>query len=100
METDDNWPAVVRNLARSKTVWRRISWILSREGATPRVSGFFFKVVIQAVLLFVADTWLVTPRMGMALGGFHTQVAIRLTVQLPQRTTNGTWKYTSAAVAR
>ena len=42
-----------------KTVWRRISRILSREGATPRVSGFFFKDVIQAVLIFGAGTWVV-----------------------------------------
>ena len=39
-ETDDDWPAVVRNLARAKTVWRRMSYILSREGATPWVSVF------------------------------------------------------------
>ena len=30
--------------------------ILSREVATPRVSGLFFKAVIQAVLLFRAET--------------------------------------------
>ena len=28
--TDDDWPEVVRNLARVKTVWRRMSRILSR----------------------------------------------------------------------
>ena len=67
--TDNNWLAVVRNLAQAKTVWRRMPWILNREEATPRVSGFFFKAVIQAVLIFRAETWVVTPRMGMALGG-------------------------------
>ena len=44
-------------------------WILSRKRTTPRVSGFFFKAVIQGVLLFGAETWVVTPRMGTALGG-------------------------------
>ena len=66
---------MVRNLARPKTVWRRMSQILSREGVTPQVSGLFFKVVIQAVVLFGADAWVVTPRMVTALGGFQTQVA-------------------------
>ena len=65
--TYNNWPMVVSNLARAKTVWRRMSQILSREGATPRVSGFFFKDVIHAVLLFGAETWVFTPRMGTAL---------------------------------
>ena len=63
------------------------------------MSGFFFKAVIQAVLLFVAETWLVTPRMGMALGGVQTQVARRLTGHLPRRATDRMWKQTPAAAA-
>ena len=45
-ETEDDWLAVVRNLDWAKTVWWRMSRILNREGATTRVSGFFFKAVI------------------------------------------------------
>ena len=74
--------------------------ILSREGTASRVSGFFFKAVIQMVLIFVADTWVVTPHMGKALGGSQTQVEGRLTGQLLWRTTDGKWRYTSAAAAR
>ena len=54
---DDDWPVVVKNLSRARKVWSRMSRILSREGAAPRVSGFFFKAVVQAVLLFGAETW-------------------------------------------
>ena len=43
--------------------------IIIREGAAPQVSGLFFKAVIQVVLLFEAETWVVTPRMGKSLGG-------------------------------
>ena len=100
LATDDDWPAVVRNLARAKKVWSRMPRILSREGAKPWVSGLFFKAVIQVVLIFGADTWMVTPHMGKALGGFQTQVAIRMTVQLLWKTTDGTWRYSSAAAAR
>ena len=88
------------NLARAKTVRRRMSWILSREGAMPRVSGLFLKYMIQAVMFFRAETWVATTRMGTVLAGFQTQVTRRLTGQLLQRTTDGTWKYTSLAAAR
>ena len=98
--TDNDWPAVVSNLARAKTVWRRMSRIISREVATPRVSVFFFKAMIQAVLLFGSETWVVTPHMGTALGGFQTQVDRRLMGHLSWRTKDRTCKYTSAAVAR
>ena len=42
----DDWLTVVQNLVKAQTVWWRILKILSREGARPRVSGFFFKAVI------------------------------------------------------
>ena len=89
--TDDNWPAVVRNLENVRAVWRRMTRILSREGAEPQVSGFFFKSVIQSVLLFGAETWIVNPCMGRVLGGFQDQVARRLTVQLPWRRSDRKW---------
>ena len=52
-----------------------MSHILSKEGVTPQVSRFFFKSVIHAVMIFGAETWMVTPCMGTALRGFQTHVA-------------------------
>ena len=43
--------------------WGCLSRILSREGADPKVSGHFFKSVLQAVLMCGAYTWVLTPRM-------------------------------------
>ena len=57
--TDDDWTVVMNNLSPARKVWSRILRIFSREGATPWVSGFFFKDVIQAVLIFGAGTWVV-----------------------------------------
>ena len=37
--------------------------------------GVFFKAVVQAVLLFVSETWVMTPRIGRALGSFQHRVA-------------------------
>ena len=99
MAADDEWPAVVKNLSYPKKIWRRMSRILSREGAAPQVSGLFFKAVVQAVLLFRLETWVVNPCMVKALGGFQTQVVERLMGRLPQRTPDGKWRYTSAATA-
>ena len=68
---DDDWLAVAKNFYRKRAVWRRMTRILSREGAAPRVSGFFFKAIVQAVLLFGLETWVVTTHMGKALRGFR-----------------------------
>ena len=49
---DDDWLEVVRNLAKPRVVWRRITRILSREGANLWVSDFFLKDVVQSLILF------------------------------------------------
>ena len=63
-----DWPEIVRNLSKTGTVWQRLTMILIREGAASRVSGFFLKSVVQSVLIFGAETWVVTPCMGRVLG--------------------------------
>ena len=70
----NNPPAVVRNLSRTRLVWKRMTRISSKEGAEPRVSGLFLKAVVQTVLLFGSETWVVTPRTGRALGILQEQV--------------------------
>ena len=57
----DNWPAVVWNMEKARAVWRKMTNILSREGGDLQVSRFFFKAIIKLVLLFGAETWVVTP---------------------------------------
>ena len=52
----NDWLAVIRNLIKSRVVWWRMIRILIREGLRPQVSGFFFKSVIQLVLLLGAET--------------------------------------------
>ena len=66
---DNDWPAVVRKLSLARAVWNRMTRILSREGAALRVSGLFFKAVVQAVLLFGLETWVVTPPHRKGPGG-------------------------------
>ena len=64
---DDDWPAVAGNLGKVQKIWGRLKRILSREGADKRVSGSFSKAVVQQVLLFGAETWVVTGKHGDGL---------------------------------
>ena len=75
---DDDCTAVIRNLMKVRIIWRRMSRIMIRKGGRPQVPVFFFKDVAQLVLLFGAETWVVTPRMGWFLGSFQDQVTWRL----------------------
>ena len=90
---DDDWLAVVGNLGNVRKTWGRLSWILSREGADTKVSGHFYKAVSQAVLLFRAETWVLTLRMEWALDIFQHRVARRLTGRQRRRRGGGSWSY-------
>ena len=52
LAADDDWMEVIWNLANARAVWRRTMRILIREGARLWVSEFFFKSVVQSVLIF------------------------------------------------
>ena len=91
MAEDNYWTVVVRNLSGARAVWKGMLRILSREGADLWVSGFFFKSVVQAVLLFATETWVVTLCMGRVLGGFQDQVARNLTGRIQWQWVDGKW---------
>ena len=90
---DDDWIAVVGNLGKSRNSWGRLSGILIREGADPKVSVNFHKAVAQAVLLSWAERWVPTPRMDQALDSFHHRFKRRITGRHPLRRGDGIWEY-------
>ena len=69
--TDDNWLAVERNLRRAWGKWGRLKNILRREGEDKRTVGRFYVAVMQAVILFGSETWVLTPQLEKDLIGFH-----------------------------
>ena len=68
--TDDDWPAVARNLQKARATWGRLARILGQEGADPKMSRNFYIAVTQQVLLFRAETWVLTVKMEAALEAF------------------------------
>ena len=63
---DDDWPSVAENLVKARKSWGRMQGIMRRGGATTRISGNLFKAAVQQVLLFGAETQVVTPKMEQA----------------------------------
>ena len=96
----NDWSEMMRNMTKARAVWQKMLMILIREGARPRVSGFLFKAIVQSVLLFRGETWVVTPRMGWVLGGFQYQVARKLTGWIPHQGLDGRWEYNLTKAAR
>ena len=93
MYLDRDWPTVVRNLGKAQKKCYRLTRILVREGANTRVSGTFFNMVAQSVLIFGSYIWVMTPHMCQSLGVFQHKVSLRMTVGKPLRRPDGRWEY-------
>jgi len=76
--TDDDWPAVYRNLSRARERWRHVSRVLVRDGADAKSIGKFYVVVVMAVLLYGAESWVFTVHIRTTLAGFHNRIVRRI----------------------
>ena len=52
--------------------------LLRIEGADEWTLGVLYVAVVQAVLLYGLETWVISPLIGSTLGGFHHIVTYRL----------------------
>ena len=93
--TDDDWPEVAGNIRKAQLSWGRLARVLGREGADPKVSRSFYTAVTQQVLLFGAETWVLTRKMESALDAFQGRVARRLTGRQHRWDRDGWWFYPS-----
>ena len=73
LAADDYWQVVIQNLTKALLVWRRMTRILSREGVRLRVHVFFFKSVVQSLLLLGEEMWVVTPVWDVSWGVSRTR---------------------------
>ena len=69
-------------------------------GEAAGIRIFFFKAIVQSVLLLYAETWVVTPHIERVLGGFQDQVARRLTMRMPHQRYERRQEYTSTEEAK
>jgi len=91
--TDSDWAALHTNLRRARYKWYKLSKLLTREGANPRIFGTFCKAVVQIVLLFGCESWTMTDAMWTALKGFHHRVARRMANMMAYGGSGGGWIY-------
>ena len=89
LEPDNECPEVSFNLRREWKKWALLSWAIRREGADARTSRIFYTTLVQVVLLYRSESWVMSTRIGKTLGGFQHRLKGRIT----QRNGDGTWTY-------
>ena len=81
---EDYWPSVVRNLRSARKMWVQLTQILIKDVADAHTLVQIYLAVVQSVLLYRSETWVLAPRMQRVMGGFHHRVTCRLTGRQPR----------------
>jgi hypothetical protein len=96
-----DWLAVTYNIKKACSCWAQVSRVLTKQQINPRMAGFFYKAVVQSVLLYGSETWSLSQQSVSALEGFHNQVARKIAHQtIRPDPDSGDWIYPPTESAR
>ena len=91
--SDNDNLAAERQPARARQKWGCVGKVLSSEGASPKVTGYFYKAIVQAVLLYGSESWTVLEFMLKKIRSFHACVARYICNRHIRSQEDGTWEY-------
>jgi hypothetical protein len=92
-DNDDDTVSIDGNLKKARQRWNCIANILKREGANAKIMAKIYMVVVQAVLLYGADSWAVSEMNLRKLRTFHHRAIRYMTGQHIKKLPNGVWEY-------
>ena len=68
--------------------------LMRREGSDLRVSAMFYRAVVQVVLIFGVETWVMLETISRKLERANVLFLRQVTGQKDKRQKNGTWRST------
>ena len=90
-QSDEDCLAVFRNIRKARQVLGCLGKILRREGADLILSAKFYRAVVQVVLLFGSETWVLTAAMMQKIEGVHMGFLWQVTGVKAQSLGDETW---------
>jgi hypothetical protein len=92
-EHDNDDVAVDRQNERAQTTWGRVGKVLAaKKGVDCSIMGYFYKAIIQAVLLYGSESWTITESTMKKLRSFHARVARYICNRHIRPLPDGTWQ--------
>ena len=92
---DDDSVAAERQLAKARARWGRVGKVLSSVRANAKTMGFFYKAIVQAVLLYGSESWTLTSGTLQKIRSFHSRVARYICNKHIKQLEDGTWEHPS-----
>jgi len=92
-QDDEDVQAVCAQIRKARATWARVS-VLRAQNATPRISAKFYVAVVQSLLLYGSETWVLSKTATARLDGFHIRAAYKMPFEhVPKRGPDRTWTY-------
>ena len=92
-DNDSDTKCIKDNLNRARARWNSVAKILKREGASAVCMGKFYLAIVQSVLLYGADSWVVTKRDWRILRSFHRRAVRYMTNSHIRKLEGDRWRY-------
>jgi hypothetical protein len=71
-KNDDDWPVVQQAINGAQMVWSCLQKLLTK--ADPKTMTSIYKAMVQEVLLYGAESWVLTGTMEKTFQSFHNNV--------------------------
>lgn len=103
---DDDLPAIEAQIKKAKMMWGNIIKILKYKNGNknkkinPKTMSIFYKVIVQTILLYGSETWVVCETGRRKLSSFHNRCARYITGRHIKQQEDGTWVYPCSKITR
>ena len=92
-DTDDDTKATDNQLRKAKQQWNSIAKLLKREGANANTKAKFYVAVVQTVLLYGTDSWVITEKNWKKLRSFPNHALRHMTGKHILKKDENAWEY-------
>jgi hypothetical protein len=95
MSQDNDDIQVIRaQMRKAPATWARVRQVLRSENVSPFVAARFYQAIVQAILLYGSESWVISTTAMARLEGFHIHCAYRMAKEhKPKRGPGGVWIY-------
>ena len=91
MYNNSNWEALYSKVRKAQQRWGIVTKVMWNTGAPIKSRSVMYKVVVQAVLLYRSEIWLIMDNMVTVLESFHNRTARCIVGVMLWRGDGGKW---------
>ena len=91
MYNNSDWAALYSNLRKAQIIWGLLEKVLGKTRAPIKAQEMMYKAVVQEVLMYGSEIWVVIYMMMAIIEGLHHSIGRRIVEMTAWRGDGGEW---------